>query len=77
LHGYYFFADWNGKLFCLKQQPDGTWKRFDTNINGTKKNETEGKVNSMGIDDNGDIYVLTQKLFGPRSPTGVLWKITP
>ncbi len=77
LHGYYFFGDWNGKLFCMKQQTDGTWKRFDTNINGTKKNDTDGKLNSMGIDDNGDIYLLTQKLFGPRSPTGVLWKISP
>ncbi|HMT30394.1 MAG TPA: PQQ-dependent sugar dehydrogenase [Bacteroidia bacterium] len=77
LHGYYFFADWNGKLFCLKQQTDGTWKRFEPNINGSKSNKTDGKVNSMGIDDNGDIYILTQKLFGPRSPTGVMWKIVP
>lgn len=77
LHGYYFFGDWSGKLFCLKQQNDGAWLQMNVDINNSGSNETNGKLNSMGTDENGDIYILTQKLFGPRSPTGVLYKITP
>jgi len=76
LHGYYFFGDWSGKLFCLRQQNDGNWKRLDPRINGTNSNEVEGKINSMGEDDNGEVYVITQKLFGPKSPTGSVYRIS-
>ena len=77
LHGYYFFGDWSGKLFCIKRTPENTWNRIEVNINKTGKNEIDGKINSMGEDDNGDVYVITQKMFGPKSVTGVLMKITP
>jgi len=76
LNNYYVFGDWNGKLFVLNKQSDGTWKRSNPNVNGTGKNELNGKLNSMGEDRNGEIYLLTQKLFGPKSPTGVLLKVT-
>ncbi len=75
LKGYYFFGDWNGKLFAIAKQPDGTWKWINVNINNSGKNETDGKLNSMGTDTKGNIYLLTQKLFGPKSPTGVLYKL--
>jgi glucose/arabinose dehydrogenase len=76
LRGWYFFGDWSGKLFALRKMNDGTWKRFNCDVNSTGKNEIDGKLNSMGIDQKGNIYLLTQKLFGPKSPTGVLYKIT-
>lgn len=75
LHGTYFFGDWSGKVFALKQNQNGTWDRSDVFLNGSKSNETEGKINSFGEDADGEIYILTQKLFGPRSPTGVLYRI--
>ena len=77
LHGYYFFGDWSGKLFCLKRTPDNSWNRIEVDVNSTGNNEVEGKINSMGEDDRGDIYVIGQKMFGPKSVTGVLMKITP
>jgi len=77
LHGYYFYGDWSGKLFCLKRKPDGTWEELKVSVNEENSNEINGKLNSMGVDANGDVYLLTQKLFGPRSPTGALVKITP
>ncbi len=77
LHGNYFFADWSGKIFCIRKKSDNSWDRIPVDVNGSGKNETDGKVNSMGTDANGDVYVITQKLFGPRSPTGALYKITP
>jgi glucose/arabinose dehydrogenase len=77
LHGYYFFGDWSGKLFSLKRTPENTWDRIEVNVNKTGKNEIDGKINSMGVDDKGDVYVITQKMFGPKSVTGVLMKIIP
>jgi glucose/arabinose dehydrogenase len=76
IKGMYVFGDWSGKLYLLRQKSNGTWERLEPNINGTGKNELEGKLNSMGQDRNGHIYLLTQKLFGPKSPTGVLYRIT-
>jgi len=75
LNGYYIFGDWNGKLFALSKSNDGTWKRIEPNVDGTGKNDLNGKLNSMGEDMDGEIYLLTQKLFGPKSPTGVLWRV--
>ena len=77
LHGYYFYGDWSGKLFCLKRKPDGMWEELKVSVDQKNSNEINGKLNSMGEDANGDVYLLTQKLFGPRSPTGALVKITP
>ena len=76
-HGYYFFGDWSGKMFCIRRQPDNTWKRIEVHVDDTKSNDISGKINSMGTDANGEVYVLTQKMFGPKSPTGVLMKIRP
>jgi glucose/arabinose dehydrogenase len=76
-HGNYFFADWSGKLLVLKQLKDGSWKRLSPNLNNSGSNDFNGKINSMGEDSNGDVYVITQKLFGPRSPTGAVYMITP
>lgn len=77
LHGYYFFGDWSGKLFCIRRQPDNTWKKHEVFVNDSQSNDISGKINSMGEDANGEVYLLTQKLFGPKSPTGVLMKLRP
>ncbi|MBP9082999.1 MAG: PQQ-dependent sugar dehydrogenase [Bacteroidia bacterium] len=75
LHGNYFFGDWSGKVFALKQLADGSWQRSEVIVNENGSNETDGKINSFGEDINGEVYILTQKLFGPKSPTGVLYRI--
>ncbi len=76
LKGMYVFGDWSGKLYLLRQKSSGAWERVEPGIDGTGSNELNGKLNSMGQDINGNIYLLTQKMFGPKSPTGVLYKIT-
>jgi glucose/arabinose dehydrogenase len=76
LKGMYVFGDWSGKLYLLRQKSSGAWERIEPGIDGTGSNELKGKLNSMGQDINGNIYLLTQKMFGPKSPTGVLYKIT-
>ena len=75
LHGNYIFSDWSGKVFYLKQQPDKTWKRGNVIAGDNKSNDMSSKINSMGEDENGEIYLVTQKLFGPKSPTGSVYRI--
>jgi glucose/arabinose dehydrogenase len=77
LHGRYLFGDWSGKLFTLTWKDKKRWVREDPDINGTGSNELKGKLNSMGIDQKGEIYLLMQRLYGPKSPTGVLYKVVP
>lgn len=75
LHGNYFFADWSGKVFYLKQQGDGSWKRGEVIADDNRTNDMGSKINSMGEDENGEIYFITQNLFGPKSPTGAVYRL--
>jgi len=75
LENNYIFSDWSGKMFYLKQQPDKTWKRGEVIADDNKSNDMGSKINSMGEDANGEIYLITQKLFGPKSPTGAVYRI--
>ncbi|MBK9636354.1 MAG: PQQ-dependent sugar dehydrogenase [Bacteroidetes bacterium] len=75
LHGYYIFGDWNGVLFYLLQnEKTKLWDRGPI-FTEKENNEINGKINSFGEDERGNIYIVTQKLFGPKSPTGVIYKI--
>lgn len=74
LQGYYLFGDWNGKLFYLKEE-NNRWIRGDILVNGNTKNDIDAKLNSMGEDEKGEVYVITQKLFGPKSPTGAVYRL--
>lgn len=74
LQGYYLFGDWNGKLFYLKEE-NNQWIRGDILVNGNSKNDIDVKLNSMGEDEKGEVYVITQKLFGPKSPTGAVYRL--
>ncbi len=75
LTGNYIFGDWSGKLFYLKQDVGKNWNRGDIIVEGRKSNDTGLKINSMGMDEAGEIYLVTQQLFGPRSKTGAIYKI--
>lgn len=74
LQGYYLFGDWSGKLFYLKEE-NNQWVRGDILVNGNTKNDIDAKLNSMGEDEKGEVYVITQKLFGPKSPTGAVYRL--
>ena len=68
----YVFADWSGKLFGLKQ--NDKWQQFNINVNG-KSNDMNCKINALGEDETGELYLLTQKITGPRDKTGTIYKI--
>lgn len=73
--GSYFFGDWSGKLFYLRQGNDGQWKRGEVIAEGRRSNDTGVKINSMGTDEAGEIYLVTQKSFGPKSKSGVVYRL--
>lgn len=75
LHGTYFFGDWTGKMFYLKQDKEFKWYRGEVWINDDDSNDIGAKLNSMGEDENGEIYLITQHLYGPKSPTGAVYRI--
>lgn len=75
LHGYYFFGDWNGKLFYLRQDSTANWNRGDVLVNDNSSNDIGAKINSLGEDENGEVYLITQHLFGPKSPTGAIYRL--
>ncbi|HQV00635.1 MAG TPA: PQQ-dependent sugar dehydrogenase, partial [Bacteroidia bacterium] len=72
LKGAYVYADWSGKLFNLTQNT--AWKNFNLDV---KNMSALGNINALGIDANGELYVLMQQLTGPFDKTGVLYKIAP
>lgn len=75
LHGYYIFGDWKGVLWYLHQnEKSKAWERGPI-YTEKENNEISGKINSFGEDEKGNLYIVTQKLFGPKSPTGIIYKI--
>lgn len=76
LHGFYFFGDWNGNMFYLRQNKDLSWNRGDVFINDDDSNDIGAKLNCMGDDENGEVYLITQHLYGPKSPTGAVYRIS-
>ncbi len=74
LQGYYIFGDWNGKLFYLKEE-NHRWIRGPLYVNGKTTNDINARLNSFGEDEEGEIYLLTQKFFGPRNSTGVVYRL--
>ncbi len=76
MHGYYIFGDWSGKVWALKKDSQQAWKKFDVISEGNKSNDLNKKVNSFGEDENGELYIITQNGFGPKSKTGSVYKIT-
>jgi glucose/arabinose dehydrogenase len=75
LNGVYFFGDWSGKLFYMKQGVDRKWTRGEVTVEGKKTNDIGLKINSMGMDESGEIYLVTQNSFGPKSKSGAIFRI--
>jgi hypothetical protein len=74
--GNYFFGDWSGKMFYMKQNTDGKWMFGHVIAGGNRSNDTGMNINSMGADEDGEIYLVTQKSFGPKSNSGAVYRIT-
>jgi glucose/arabinose dehydrogenase len=71
LQGKYVFADWAGKVFLLEKQGD-KWQRQNLALEGI----SDLRVNSLGEDENGELYLLTQREVGANSNTGIVYRLT-
>ncbi len=75
LQGKYIFGDWSGKLFYLISISFGSYLRFPLLVNTIGTENIGININSFGEDEDGEIYVLTQKTTGPKSTSGAIYKI--
>ena len=76
LKGKYIFGDWSGKLFYLSSDNIGLWLRYPLFVNTIGSENIGININSLGEDENGELYVLTQKTTGPKSTSGAVYRIT-
>jgi hypothetical protein len=63
-------------MFYLQKQKDGRWKRGEVLADDNKTNDIGAKINSISEDENGELYIITQHLTGPKSPTGAIYRIS-
>ena len=77
LYGKYVYGDWNGVLFTLEEDSEGLWTSHSLNLKSFNGNDINTYINSFGEDEEGELYVLTQKKTGPRQSNSKIYKIVP
>lgn len=76
LEGKYVFAEWTGELFYLQENGSRGWERKEPRMAGKTDNKVDVTVNSFGEDEEGEIYMVAQRLVGANSPSGVVYRVT-
>jgi glucose/arabinose dehydrogenase len=72
LTGKYIFGDWKGNMYYLEES-GGKWQRRKLTIDG--KDDLNMNINSFGEDENGDLYLLTQKSMGTLLSNGKVYRL--
>ncbi|MBN1236627.1 MAG: PQQ-dependent sugar dehydrogenase [Methanotrichaceae archaeon] len=82
MQGKYIFADWsndfaqgNGTLLAATPSSKGLWSWEEIEIAESPSGRVDSFIRSMGIDDDGEIYLLTSDELGPTGSTGKIFKI--
>jgi len=80
LVGKYVYADWSatyfqprGKLYYLEETAPLVWIHKEFRFSDDKPLNL--RILSIGTDESGEIYVLTQRTIGPILTTGEIWQI--
>lgn len=73
LRGQYIFADWKGSVMAIQQQG----QRWEMSLLRFRTGDGYGYINSLGEDEQGNLYLLTQTQMGPKNRTGALYKLVP
>jgi glucose/arabinose dehydrogenase len=76
MEGKYIFGDWAFKVFYMDKNAKQQWVKHDCKFEGKEDNKFDFRINSFGIDEGGEIYMVTQNEIGAISPSGVVYKIT-
>jgi glucose/arabinose dehydrogenase len=83
--GDYIFGDWSssftkGDGMLLAAMPSAAgmlWKIEEIKVAGNNTGRINAFVRSFGQDDQGELYVLTSDVAGPKGDTGEIYKIVP
>jgi len=82
--GQYVFAQWStqfavgdGSLYAAAEDTDGNWTVQAVGVNGRTGNRLGEYVLALGLDESGNIYLLTSENFGPFGQTGRVYRIEP
>jgi glucose/arabinose dehydrogenase len=80
LVGKYVFGDWSnsftsagGTLYYLEKSLNGTWQRNEFFLTAGKP--LHRYIQCFGVDEQGEIYVLTTRWLGSAFPVGEVWSI--
>ncbi len=76
MDGKYIFADWAFKVFYMDKNANQQWVKHDCKFEAKEDNTFDFRINSFGIDEEGEIYMVTQNEVGAISPSGVIYKIS-
>ncbi|MCJ7445456.1 MAG: PQQ-dependent sugar dehydrogenase [Methanotrichaceae archaeon] len=84
ISGKYIFADWsnnftkgNGTLLAATPSAKGLWNLEEIKIANNPSGKVDEFIRSFGLDDDGELYVLTSDIAGPNGSTGKIYKIVP
>jgi glucose/arabinose dehydrogenase len=75
MNGIYVFGDWAFKLFYMQKDAGGKWTKYDCRFPDKNDNTFKFRINSFGVDEDGELYAVTQDSVGAISPTGVIYKV--
>lgn len=76
INGKYFFADFVGRVFSLTEGKNGKWDREPIIFKGHSDSKLDLRINSLGEDEEGEIYFLTQSEIGAKSKTGAVYQLS-
>jgi glucose/arabinose dehydrogenase len=84
MQGKYIFADWSndfakgsGTLLAATPSPEGLWSWEEIVVTKSPSGRVDRFIRSLGMDDEGEIYILTSDKMGPTGSTGKIFKIMP
>jgi glucose/arabinose dehydrogenase len=75
MEGKYIFGDWAFKVFYMEKNQKGKWVKKNARFEGKDNNTFNFRINSFGVDESGEIYLVTQTQVGAIDPSGVVYKL--
>jgi glucose/arabinose dehydrogenase len=82
--GKYIFGDWsngfsrgNGTLLLATPPTEGLWHLEEIGVASSPDGRVNSFIRSFGMDDQGEIYLLTSDQAGPSGTTGRVLKLVP
>lgn len=76
MEGKYIFGDWAFKIFYMDKNEQQQWVKHDCKFEGKEDNKFDFRINSFGVNEEGEIYMVTQNEIGAINPSGVVYKIS-